>query len=108
MEHDRILELTIELVEHIRQPKYLYGSRRWGWISYVNGDLELECSSSRMEHGQYSITHPEFLLSYLSPTGYIMDQNIWPARFRSQEEELWFDGDIEALEREVVWLRLSV
>jgi hypothetical protein len=106
MEQDRIIELTLELVQHIRQPKYLYGSRRWGWCSWIKGDLELECSSSRMEYRHYSISHPEFLIDYLDPTVY--RANYWdPHRYRVDEEQLWFEGDIEALEREVIWLRLS-
>ncbi len=95
MENDRIIELTLEMVRHIRRPEYLYGSRRWGWITYIHGDLELEASSTRSEYLQYSVTHPEFLLDYLNPTD------------RMEDEQLWFEGDIEALEQEVIWLRLS-
>lgn len=107
MEQDRILPLVMELVQHLRQPEHLYGSRRWGWCSWVRGDLELECSSSRFEYREYWLSHPEFILSYLEPTGYVGEPNIWPKKYRVSEDEFWFEGDIEALVREVMWLRLS-
>jgi len=107
MDHEKIKRLIKELVLAIRQPEYLHGSRRWGWISYIKGDLEVEYSSSRFEYKEFSISHPEFLLDYLEPTGYLMDANIWEKKYRITEDDLWFEGDIDALEREVIWLRLS-
>lgn len=102
---DHIKSLAEELIDLIRQPEYLYGSRRWGWLSYVRGDLEVECSSTRAEYRQHSIMHPEFMLDYIGPWSPF--PNIWPKENRVTKEEIWFTGDAKALEREVILLRLS-
>jgi hypothetical protein len=107
MEQDRILTLTMEIVEHLRRPEHLHGSRRYGWCSWVQGDLELECSSSRSEYREFSITHSDFILNYREPPGLMIEYKKWYEGYRKDETEFWFEGDAEALEREVMWLRLS-
>lgn len=104
MDQEKIKRLTRELVGIVRQPENLYGSRRWGCVSYIKGDVEIEFASSRSEHRSYSIIHPEFLVDHVIPNDH--NPNMWPRDLRVTEQ-FCFEGDLEAFEREMIWLRLS-
>jgi hypothetical protein len=107
MEQAHILSLAMEIVEHLRRSEHLHGSRRYGWCSWIRGELELECSSSRSEYREFSLTHPDFMLNYRKPAAIAMDYKRWVNYYHRDGTEFWFEGDAEALEREVLWLRLS-
>jgi hypothetical protein len=105
MEQDQIRSSVEELIAHLRQPAYLYGSRRWGWCTWIKGDIELEVSSSRSQYQEYYLLHPEFLVQRIVQINLMH----WSPVYRppAVDVQFTFEGDVEALEREVIWLRLS-
>lgn len=93
------------MVRRICRPEHLYGSKEYGSISYIHGDLEIKRKRN------IGVTNTEWI-EFWHPKFQILYGSIWPVYDGNTvdwcyQKDVIFEGNPDELIQLVTWLRLT-
>ena len=109
MQYDVLQNKVKRAIARLYRAEYLYGSRQYGESVYAFGDTELTVVKERTFYSEtttYTLSSSEFIIEYVSgmrePTNGRQGYTPW-----EKFEDISSLGDLDALDRMLIWLRLA-